>query len=61
MQIYVKQFDGTKKDYEMEPDQTIIDLKEKIKEVTGTQTHAYTVIHKGKSLKDDQNIEEYGV
>ena len=58
MQISVKQLDGTKKDYNVEPDQSIANLKEEVAEVTGVPIDACRLIYNGKMLDDDQKIED---
>ena len=52
MQLSVKQLDGTKKDYNVESDQTVLQLKEEISETTGVPIDQMRLIHGGKMLDD---------
>uniref|UniRef100_UPI0039E1FEA1 ubiquitin variant R10 n=1 Tax=synthetic construct TaxID=32630 RepID=UPI0039E1FEA1 len=61
MKIYVKLQDGTVIELEVEPSDTILEVKEKIYEKTGIPPEDQILIYKGKVLEDSKTLADYNI
>ncbi len=61
MQIFVKTLNGKHITLEVEPTDRIVDVKKKIQDKEGIVPLKQTLIFAGKTLEDDNTLQDYGV
>ena len=61
MQVFVKDFSGKTTTLDVEPSNSVEELKKKYEDLTGISSQEQRLIFAGKQLNDENAIEEYGI
>ena len=61
MQLVVKTLTGKKQNFNFEPDNTILDIKNALQEREGIEVSQIRLIFSGKQLNDEQKISDYNL
>lgn len=61
MQLTIKTLKGETFNVEIEADQTVLNLKEKIKEIKGFEIESQKIVYKGKATTNEDQLEKLGV
>lgn len=61
MQIHIKKLDGQKEEFSLEPNDSVMKVKEMLAEKTGVHKDQIRLIFKGKPMVDDKTLDEQQV
>lgn len=61
MKIFLKSLKGDKAEFEVEPEETVLSLKQKVKEAQGHEVEQQKLIFAGRIMEDAKLISEYGL
>lgn len=61
MQIFILHITGRKFQYDVEPSDKVLSVKEKVQEKEGIQADQIRIIYKGRQLADDKDLQHYDV
>ncbi len=61
MQIFIKTLTGRKQQFNFEPENTVLQIKQALQEKEGIDVPQIRLIYSGKQLSDEKSLGEYNI